>query len=147
MLSVRWGFTLILFLMSIYCVLCCYVGVLHVSPVLTPACHSSNQSFLLKPRFPDQENEAQRGPVTCLKVWLLLLFSCWVLSNSFVTPWIVAHQSPLPMEFLKQEYWRGLPFPSPGDFPDPGIEPVSPALAGRFFTTEPPGKPCRLPCR
>ena len=41
----------------------------------------------------------------------------------------------------RQEYWSGLPFPSPGDLPDPGIEPVSPALAGGFFTTEPPGKP------
>ena len=40
------------------------------------------------------------------------------------------------MEFSKQEYWSGLPFPSPGDLPDPGIEPRSPALAGRFFTTD-----------
>ena len=45
------------------------------------------------------------------------------------------------MEFSRQEYWSRLPFPSPGDLSDPGIEPVSPALAGRFFTTEPPGKP------
>ena len=48
------------------------------------------------------------------------------------------------MEFPRQEYWSGLPFPFPGDLPDPGIEPmspVSPALAGGFFTTEPPGKP------
>ena len=45
------------------------------------------------------------------------------------------------MEFIKQEYWKGLPFPSRGDFPDPGVEPVSPAMAGGFFTTEPPGKP------
>ena len=44
------------------------------------------------------------------------------------------------MGFSRQEYWRGLPFPSPGDLPDPGIEPVSPALAGGFFTTESPGK-------
>ena len=43
--------------------------------------------------------------------------------------------------FLSQEYWSGLPFPSQGDLPDPGIELASPALAGRFFTTEPPGKP------
>ena len=50
-------------------------------------------------------------------------------------------QTLLSMEFPKQEYWSGLPFPSPGDLPDPGIEPVSPALAGGFFTTEPPGKP------
>ena len=45
------------------------------------------------------------------------------------------------MGFLRQEYWRGLPFPPPGDLPDPGIEPTSPALAGGFFTTVPPGKP------
>ena len=45
------------------------------------------------------------------------------------------------MRFSRQEYWSGLPFPSPGDLPDPGIEPTSPALAGRFFTTAPPGKP------
>ena len=64
----------------------------------------------------------------------------------FVTPWSVAHQAPLSMGFPRQEYWRGLPFPILGDLSDPGIEPVSPgshALAGRFFTTEPPGKPCK----
>ena len=58
----------------------------------------------------------------------------------FVTPWTVAHQAPLPMGFFRQEYWSGLPFPSPGDLPNPGIEPTSPTLAGRFFTAEPPGK-------
>ena len=46
----------------------------------------------------------------------------------FVTPWTVAHQAPPSMGFSRQEYWSGLPFPSPGDLPDPGIEPVSPAL-------------------
>ena len=59
----------------------------------------------------------------------------------FVTPWTVAHQVPLPMGFPRQEYWSRLLFPSPGDLPDPGIRPESPALAGRFFTTELPGKP------
>ena len=52
--------------------------------------------------------------------------------------WTVALQAPLSMGFLRQEYWSGLPFPSPGDLPDPGIEPeslMSPALAGGFFTT------------
>ena len=44
------------------------------------------------------------------------------------------------MGFPRQEYWSGFPFPPPGDLPDPGIEPMSPALAGGFFTTEPPGK-------
>ena len=46
----------------------------------------------------------------------------------FVTPWIIAHQAPPSMEFSRQEYWDGLPFPSPGDLPGPGIEPESPAL-------------------
>ena len=62
----------------------------------------------------------------------------------FATPWTVAHQAPLSMEFSRQEHWSGLPFPPPGDLPDPGIEPtslLSPALAGRFITTGPPGKP------
>ena len=66
------------------------------------------------------------------------------MSDSFATPWTVAYQAPLSMGFLKQEYWSGLPFPSPGDLPDPGIEPTFPAasaLAGGFFTPEPPGKP------
>ena len=59
----------------------------------------------------------------------------------FVTLWTVAHRAPLSREFSRQEYWSGLPFSSPGDLPDPGIKPKSPALAGRFFTTEPLGKP------
>ena len=59
----------------------------------------------------------------------------------FATPWTVAHWAPLSMQFSRQEHWSGLPFPFPGDLPDPRIEPESPALAGRFFTTAPPGKP------
>ena len=57
-------------------------------------------------------------------------------------PWTVAHQAPLTMGFPRQEYWSGLPCPSPGDLPDPGMESgslTSPALAGRFFTSVPPG--------
>ena len=56
-------------------------------------------------------------------------------------PWTVARQSPLSMGFSRQEYWRGLPFPSPEDFPDPGIKPGSPALEADALTSEPPGKP------
>ena len=70
-----------------------------------------------------------------------------VASDSF-QPRTVAHQAPLSVEFSRQEYWSGLPFPSPGDLPDPGIEPmypVSPPLVGRFFTTEPRGKPHSSP--
>ena len=68
-----------------------------------------------------------------------LSFSRSVMSSSFATPWTVAHQVPLSMALHRQVEW--LPFLSPGDLPSPGIKPVSPALAGGFFTTEPPGKP------
>ena len=59
----------------------------------------------------------------------------------FVTPWTIACQVPLSMEFPRQEYWSGLPCPPPGDLPNPGMEPASLALAGSFFSTEPSGKP------
>ena len=60
--------------------------------------------------------------------------------DSFETLWTVAHQDPLSLGFPRQEYWSELPLPSPGDLPDPGTEPTSPALADRFFTTELLGK-------
>jgi len=66
------------------------------------------------------------------------------VSNFFGTPWTVACQTPLPMGLSQQEFWSGLPCFSPGDLPNPGVEPMSlasPALAGGFFTTEPPGNP------
>ena len=66
------------------------------------------------------------------------LLSCVRL---FAIACTVALQVPLSMGFPRQEYWSGLPFPSPRDLPKPGIEPTSPALADRFFTTEPSGKP------
>ena len=59
----------------------------------------------------------------------------------FVTPWTVAYQGPLSMGFSRQEYWSGLPFPSPGDLPNPGIDPRSPALGADVLPSEPPGKP------
>ena len=65
---------------------------------------------------------------------------CSVVSNS-AAAWTVAHQAPLSMGFSRHEYWSGLPFPSPGDLPHPGIKPAPPTLAGGFFTAEPPGKP------
>ena len=64
-----------------------------------------------------------------------------VMSDSFGTPWTIA----LSMGFPRQEYWSGLSFPFPGALPDPGVEPTSPALAGRFFTTEPLGSPLMNP--
>ena len=63
------------------------------------------------------------------------------MSDSFVIPWTVACQAPLSVGFPRQEYWSELPFPSPGDLPNPGFEPMSSALAGGFFTTEPPTRP------
>ena len=63
------------------------------------------------------------------------------MSDCFATSWAVARQASLCMGFPRQEYWSGLPFPSPGDLPDPGIKPAPPALAGGFFTPESPGKP------
>ena len=62
----------------------------------------------------------------------------------FRASWTLAHQAPLPMGLPRQQYWSGLPFPSPGDLPHPGISPESPAslaLAGGLFTSGPPGKP------
>ena len=63
------------------------------------------------------------------------------MSNSSAASCTVAHQTLLSMGFPRQEYWSGLLFPSSGDFPEPGIKSASPALAGRFFITELPGKP------
>ena len=63
---------------------------------------------------------------------------------TLVTTWTVAHQVPLSMGFSRQEYWSGLPFPSPGDLPDPGIEPTSPALQADSLPPESPGKPHTL---
>ena len=59
----------------------------------------------------------------------------------FVTPWTVAHQAPPSMGFSKQDYWSGLPFPSPGDLPNPRIKP---ALQAEALTSEPPGKPKQI---
>ena len=59
----------------------------------------------------------------------------------FAIPWTLALQAPQSTEFSRQEYWSRLPFPSAGGLPDPGTEPMSPASAGGFFTTEPPRKP------
>ena len=79
--------------------------------------------------------------IKCTNTKLVVTHVCvlsWV--RLFVTPWTVIPPS---MGFSRQEYWSGLPFPIPGDFLEPGIEPmspVSPALAGGFVATEPPGK-------
>ena len=70
---------------------------------------------------------------------LIVSASCSVVSDS-ATPWTVAHQAPLSMEFSRKEYWSGLPLPSPGDLPNPGIELRSPTLQADSLLSEPPGK-------
>ena len=93
------------------------------------------------------------GPCCLSTAYIIAVTVVWSLScvQLFEAPWTVAHQAPLSMEFLRQEDWSGLPFPSPGNLPNPGIEPQSPAVqvvsafTGRFFTTEPPGKPRMYP--
>ena len=92
--------------------------------------------------------------VYCHPDYLTSMQSVCILSHFsdvwlFVTSWAVVCENPLSMGFSRQDYWSGLPFPSPGDLPDPLIENrslASPTLAGGFFTTEPPGKPtlCRV---
>ena len=87
-------------------------------------------------------------PPTCHS-WTIHLQLCMlsylVVSDSLLPPWTVDHQAPQFMEISKQEYWNGLPFPSPQNLPYPGIELTSPALSGRFFTRETPGKPSFIP--
>ena len=72
----------------------------------------------------DSDNQPLPKPWNCMKVKVKLLSHV----RLFVTPWTVAYQAVLSMAFSRQEYWSGLPFPSPGDLPNPGIEPGSPAL-------------------
>ena len=91
-------------------------------------------------------------------LWILLWFYVLFLHESLsekwsrsvvsdsATPWTVAYQAPPSMGFSRQEYWSGLPFPSSGDLPDPGIEPRSPALQADTLPSEPPGKPTKALC-
>ena len=85
------------------------------------------------PRIPKLAPSRQKGSLP----------SCFSRLQLFATPWTIAQQAPLSMGFPRQDYWSGLPCPSPGDLPDPGIEPASPALADGFSTTETPGRPKR----
>ena len=116
---------------------------------------SATQLDKVYPYFTNEENENQRLVVTCLKYITSILHSqnwnsslsysvcvsCSVVSQLFATPWTLAHQSALYTEFSRQEYWSGLPFPSPGDLPDPGIKPGFSALQAYSLQSEPPGKP------
>ena len=80
--------------------------------------------------FPTRIEKAEVKSLSCVRL--------------FVTPWTVAYQTSPSMGFSRQEYWSGLPFLSPGDLPNPGIEPGSPALEADALTSEPPGKPIKI---
>ena len=93
--------------------------------------------------FPYRSSQSTEYSSLCYAVCVCV---CVCVSRSvvFETPWAVAHQASLSMGFSRQEYWSGLSCLPPGNLPDPGVEPtflMSPALAGRFFTTELPGRP------
>ena len=74
----------------------------------------------------EEGKQSEMKPLSCVRL--------------FATPWTVAYQAAPSMGFSRQEYWSGLPFPSPGDLPNPGIEPGSPALQTDVLLSEPPGK-------
>ena len=97
--------------------------------------YSPNQCSKLKTTTTKNNTSNNWRLVTTLKVKVKVK-SCPTLCY----PVTVAHQAPPPMGFSRQEYWSGLPFPSPGDLPDPGIEPRSPALQADALSSEPPGK-------
>ena len=102
--------------------------------------------YMVKPRQ-SGHNENEQNLVTYAKNGKSSQILVWSEVKSFsrvqlfATPWTVAHQAPPSMEFSRQEYWSGLPFPSPGDLPNPGIEPGSPALQADTLPSELPGKP------
>ena len=79
--------------------------------------------------------------------WISCCDSSGLVTKSFPTraiPWAVAHQAPLSMGLTRQQYWSGLPFPSPGDLPNPGTEPRSPALQADSLLTESPGNSMQI---
>ena len=93
------------------------------------------------------DGETKSNMVSDSRRWHIRILSCSVLSDSLLPYGLLPTRLLCPWNFPRPEYWSGLPFSSPGDRPNPGIKPrspVTPALAGRFFTTEPSGKPyCR----
>ena len=125
-------------------------GVLHCRWILYQLSHKGSPRILQWVAHPFSRGSSwprNRSRVFCIAV---RFFTSWaskevkwnrsVVSDS-VTPWTLAYQVPPSMGFSRQEYWSGLPVPSPGDLPDPGIEPGSPTFQADALTSEPPGKP------
>ena len=126
-------------------------GLLHCRRILYQLSHKGSPRILEWVPYPFSRGSScprnHWGLLNCMQILYQLSYqgvSEWVKSLSrvqlFATPWSVAHQAPPSMGFSRQEYWSGLPFPSPGDLPNPGIEPRSPILQADALTSEPPGK-------
>ena len=112
-----------------------FTSFLHLGCLSTSSltCHSLLTSLGLTPAlFPSQTCSRQLPKTSCPCAWSLSRVQL------FVTPWTLAHQAPLSMEFSRQEHWSGLPFPSPRDLPNPGMEPGSPALQADSLPAELP---------
>ena len=90
-----------------------------------------------RPRGVSQEGDAHKARRSSF-FFVSIIFTC---VHAQLAPWTVAREALLSLEFSRQEYWSGVPFSTPGNLPDPGMEPGSPASVGGFFTTAPPGKP------
>jgi len=97
----------------------------------------------IKRHFTKEDTQTVRKHMKRRAASLAIVHVCQSLGcvQPFATPWTVAHQAPLSMEFSRQEYWSGLPCPSPGDLPNPGIKPRSPALQAESLSFELPRKP------
>ena len=120
------------------------------TPDTTPPALTSNMFF--SPCWPPQQTALRPSSYSSLKPGIIQMVSLAPIPHNvkvlaaqscptLCDPIDLGHQAPLFMEFSRQEFWNGLPFPSPGDFPDPRIEPVSPSLQAEFFPSEPPGSP------
>ena len=95
---------------------------------------------------PGIEPSSFTSPALAGRFFFFTTSACWEVKSLsyfqlFATPWTVAYQAPPSMGFSRQKYWSGLPFPSPGNLPDPGMEPGSPALQAYAWPSEPPGSP------
>ena len=112
-----------------------YASLSSRTPVPCRAAWVHSQLDLDQIPAPTQMTQVITNLLTPLAVVVSVAQSCLTLCD----PWTVAHQAPLSIEFFRQEYWSGLPFPSPGNLPDSGIKPRSSAFSGGFFTTVPRG--------